>query len=120
VLENSDAPSCFSSKTSLLASTLLTLLPHWFHPSSHHNSSSYQLIRILTIEAKVKANYYSSLRCITTIMAFNPGQKPFHLDPDNYPPPLETCFTPLEGIDMPDFIKDKEVSRPSHTVCRLH
>jgi hypothetical protein len=119
VLENPNAPSIFAYKTSLLASTLLILVPH-FHPSSHYNSSSYQLIRILTIESEVETNYYSSLRRITTIMAFNPGQRPFHLDPDNYPPPLETCFTPLEGIDMPDFIKDKEVSRPSHTLCRLH
>jgi hypothetical protein len=53
-------------------------------------------------------------------MAFGPSRNPYHLDPQNYPPPLETYYTPLEGIDMPHFIKDEGVSRPPHTISRLH
>jgi hypothetical protein len=120
MLESLNAPSIFSSKTNLVASTLLILLLHWFHLSPHHNISSYRLIRILSIEPEVETNHYSSLRCITTIMAFGPSRNPYHLDPQNYPPPLETYYTPLEGIDMPHFIKDEGVSRPPHTISRLH
>jgi hypothetical protein len=137
VLENSDGPSCFSSKTSLLASTLFTLLPHWFHPSAHHNSSSYRLIRILTIGSKVEIHHYSSLRCITTMMGIQPGPTSRHPGPqrimDIQPrppshPPGKTLRParkpddkPLEGVQIPEFIRDAEVSHHTtyHASTRL-
>jgi hypothetical protein len=94
---------------------LFILLPPQIYHCSDCNPSFYRSIRILSIRPQSKRTHYLSIRCITTIMSFEPSNVHNNQDPVTFPPTRVTQSRHFEGIEMPGFIKDEKVSCPMHT-----